>query len=136
MVVCFSSTASIIQQIYYACEWRNIKITALQQAKESVTDPILAYGPLSTGINLALFEVQFYCYTVNSVLSLLWALVLAKDIYDLHFKSLVGWETTIAACAKVFAIVVPGILVGVTFTEAVEHNIVVFVAITISMSRS
>ena len=70
--VTLSTTASIIQQVYYACEWRTVKTVALQQAKASAHQPSLAYGPLSTGLNLALYEIQFVCYSINAMLVLFW----------------------------------------------------------------
>jgi len=78
-VVCLSSTASIVQQIYYACEWRIIKTVAWQQANLSVDMPAVAFGPLSTGFNLALFEIQFVCYSISALLILFW-FVLANPV--------------------------------------------------------
>ncbi len=72
IVVSVSSVASIIQQIYYACAWRTIKETAWEQAKASADLPSIAFGPLSTGLNLALFEIQYICYSINALLVLGW----------------------------------------------------------------
>ncbi|KAK5124981.1 hypothetical protein LTR85_001171 [Meristemomyces frigidus] len=130
LVTCVSSTASIIQQIYYACQCRNIKITALQQAKESRDTPTIAYGPLSTGFDLAMFEIQFCCYTICSVLILFWAMALARGVYNLRYKWLLGREDVIATASKVFALIVPVVLIGITFTDPVRHSVVANLAIT------
>ncbi len=72
IVVSVSSVASIIQQVYYACAWRTIKETAWEQANASAELPSIAFGPLSTGLNLALFEIQYICYSINALLVLGW----------------------------------------------------------------
>jgi len=72
IVVSVSTVASIIQQIYYACAWRTIKETAWEQAQASADLPSIAFGPWSTGLNLALFEIQYICYSINALLVLGW----------------------------------------------------------------
>lgn len=130
LVICVSSTASIVQQIYYASRWHAVKVTALQQAKQSVETPTIAFGPLSTGFNLALLEIEFCCYAISSVLVLFWAMALARGIYNLRFKGLLDREAHIAVGAKVFALLVPMVLIGITFTDAVKHSVVACLAIT------
>ncbi|KAK4549563.1 hypothetical protein LTR36_006560 [Oleoguttula mirabilis] len=130
LVTSVSTTASIVQQVYYACHWRTTKSTELQQAKASLETPTIAYTPLSTGLNLALFEMQFTCYTISSVLILFWAMALAKGVYNLRFKSLLGREASITASAKVFAVVTPIVLIGITFVDAVQQNVVAYLIIS------
>lgn len=136
VVVSVTSAASIAQQIYYACEWHTIRITALQQAKASIDTPTIAYGPLSTGFNLAMFEIQFVGYMINSVLIMLWAMALAKGVFNVRSRSLTGQETYVAASVKVLAIIVPGILVGITFTDAVKNSEVAFMVLTNVLCKS
>ena len=136
VVVSVTSTASIAQQIYYACKWRDIRITALQQAKASADTPSIAYGPLSTGFNLAMFEIQFTGYMINSVLIMFWAMALTKGVFDVRHRSLMGREAYISGASKVFGVVVPGLLVGITFTDAVKHNEVAFMVVTNVLSKS
>jgi len=47
-----------------------------------------------------------------------------------------GRESHIAISAKVFALVAPCVLVGVSFTDAVKHNVVAFLALTNVLSES
>ncbi|KAK0988258.1 hypothetical protein LTS01_009242, partial [Friedmanniomyces endolithicus] len=110
-----SSVASIIQQIYYACAWRTIKETAWEQAKASADLPSIAFGPLSTGLNLALFEIQYICYSINALLVLGWAVVLAKGVYNLRLQRFTRWEEAISTTYKVVAFVLPPVLIGISF---------------------
>ncbi|KAK3110129.1 hypothetical protein LTR53_015904 [Teratosphaeriaceae sp. CCFEE 6253] len=158
IVVSTSSTASIIQQMYYACRWRIIKTVAWEEAKASVDSPALAYGPLSTGLNLALFEIQFVCWqyvsivrlftrdsegdldasqipcaekyhSINAMLILFWAFALAKGVHQLQLPRLAGWETKIAMTSKVVAIVLPSLFIGISFIEPIMGNVNAFLAL-------
>lgn len=135
VVVSVTSTASIAQQIYYACRWRDVRITALAQAKASIDTPSIAYGPLSTGFNLAMFEVQFVGYMINSILIMFWAISMAKGVYNMRFWALMGREQHLATAAKVLGITIPGIFVGITFTDAVKGNEVAYMVITNILSK-
>ncbi|KAK0917465.1 hypothetical protein LTR02_000330 [Friedmanniomyces endolithicus] len=115
IVVSVSSVASIIQQVYYACAWRTIKETAWEQANASAELPSIAFGPLSTGLNLALFEIQYICYSINALLVLGWAVVLAKGVYNLRLQRFTRWEQTISTAYKVVAFVLPPVLIGISF---------------------
>ncbi|KAK5136774.1 hypothetical protein LTR08_002070 [Meristemomyces frigidus] len=130
LVASVSSTTSIVQQVYYACHWRNIKTIALQQAKESLNTPSIAFRPLFTGFNLALYEIQYCCYVTLSVLVLFWCVVLAKGMFGLRFAGLRGKEVYVDWGAKLFAMVVPGVLIGITFTDTIKNNVVADVTIT------
>ena len=88
-----------------------------------------------TGFNLALFEIQFCCYVAGSVLVLFWAVVLAKGVYNLRLRVLVGRESHIATGAKVFAIVAPCVTVGLSLTDAVKNNFIVYLALNNVLSE-
>ncbi|KAI6865902.1 hypothetical protein KC323_g4142 [Hortaea werneckii] len=130
VVVSVTSAASIAQQIYYACHWRDVRTTALVQAKASIDTPSIAYGPLSTGFNLAMFEVQFVGYMINSILIMFWAISMAKGVYNMRFRALMGREQHLATAAKVLGVIIPGIFVGITFTDAVKGNEFAYMVIT------
>ncbi|TKA73602.1 hypothetical protein B0A55_05714 [Friedmanniomyces simplex] len=123
----------MVQQIYYACEWRTIKEVAWKQAKASADVPTIGYGPLSTGFNLALFEMQWITYSINALLILGWAVALAKGVYNLRLPRLLGWERTISATSKVVAVLLPPVLIGSSF--AVMHNVNAYLALNMLLSR-
>lgn len=136
ITVSLATTFSIIQQVYYACEWRMIRTVQLEQAQESLTTPSIGFGPLSTGFNFACYEIQFYCYTVNSLLIFFWAVALAKGVYNVKAKGLLGREWYIATASKVFALLAPSVLIGISFSKVVQDNAIATVALSLVLSRS
>jgi len=51
-------------------------------------------------------------------------------VYDIRIHGLEGRESNIATGSKVFAIVVPALLNGISFTSPVLHSPAAFIAIT------
>jgi hypothetical protein len=135
LVVGASSTASIIQQIYYACHWRTIKRIAWEQAKLSITHPTIAYGPLSTGWNLGLYEFQLVCYTINALLILCWAVALMKGVYNWRYRRLMGWESYISNTSKILAFSLPPMFIGLSFLPSMRDNANGFLAMNIVLSK-
>ncbi|EMC99934.1 hypothetical protein BAUCODRAFT_355907 [Baudoinia panamericana UAMH 10762] len=131
LAICVSinSVASIMQQVYYAFQWRQVKSTQLQQAKLSLQEPYLAASSLTTGFNLACVEIQLYCSTLVAVFAMCWATALAKSIYNLPLKSLTGWEGAISVCAKILAVTLAALFLGLSYAEPVRRNVVAFVAL-------
>ncbi|KAK4579852.1 hypothetical protein LTR86_000053 [Recurvomyces mirabilis] len=119
---CGSTTASIVQQIYYACQWRTIVEVAFEQAKLSIDKPGIALGPLSTGFNLALYLIQFTIYSIIAVLIFCWSVALVKGVYNLNLKRLTGWEKFISTGSKIFAVVAPALLIGLSFLPSVQSS--------------
>ncbi|KAK3673922.1 hypothetical protein LTR78_006124 [Recurvomyces mirabilis] len=119
---CGSTTASIVQQIYYACQWRTVVEVAWEQAKLSIDKPGIALGPLFTGFNLGLYLIQFCIYNIIAILVFCWSVALLKGVYNLQFKRLAGWEATISITSRVLAIVVPALLIGLSFLPSVQSS--------------
>ncbi|KAK3623437.1 hypothetical protein LTR56_021613 [Elasticomyces elasticus] len=129
IAVCVSSTSSIVQQIYYACEWRTIKTVAWEQSKAAIDMPAISYTPLSTGFNLALFEIQWVCYSAVAILVLGWAIALAKGVYNLRLPQLAGKEQMISATSKVVAFILPAVLIGLSFMDPIMRSVSAFRAL-------
>jgi len=66
--ISLSSITSIVQQVYFALDFRHIEYVELEVAKESLQVPALAFVPLFKGFNLALYEIQWWCYCIISIL--------------------------------------------------------------------
>ena len=49
LTVCLSTTPSIVQQVYFALEWRQIKIVEYEQTRASLETPSIGSGPHSRG---------------------------------------------------------------------------------------
>ncbi|KAK5113281.1 hypothetical protein LTR62_003618 [Meristemomyces frigidus] len=112
----------MVQQIYYACQWRDVSRTSWIQAKLSKDIPSLAYGPLFTGFNLALYEIQFVIYSIIAVFVFCWSVALLKGVYNLKFKLLAHFETSIALGSKIFAVVAPALLTGLSFLPSIQKD--------------
>lgn len=82
-----------------------------------------------------MFEVQFVGYMINSILIMFWAISMAKGVYNMRFRALMGREQHLATAAKVLGVTIPGIFVGITFTDAVKGNEVAYMVITNILSK-
>jgi hypothetical protein len=70
LAVSGSTTASFIQQCWFATHWRHDKNSEYRHAEMGSERRNLAIGPLTDGPSLYCFWVQMYCYnTIAYVLN-------------------------------------------------------------------
>ncbi|KAM0816801.1 putative Glycoside hydrolase [Seiridium cardinale] len=126
-----STVTSLIQQIHVIAFYRDVEI---QQYEARVNGPLnpdarLANG--STGMDLILYYIQFYCYQVMSLLILWWASELAQSVYGLVQKrSTRKILRRVNAAGKIIAIIFPFIIILVLRTPPVQRSPLIFTVIT------
>lgn len=126
-----STTASLIQQIHVIAFYRDIEV---QQYEARVKDPFspdarVANG--STGMDLILYYIQFYCYQTMSLLILWWASELAQSVYGLLHKGTTRRILRkVNAAGKITAIVIPLIIILLLRAPPVQKDPLVFTVIT------
>ncbi|KAK7959778.1 uncharacterized protein PG986_004632 [Apiospora aurea] len=118
-----STTASIIQQIHVIGWYRDAAVEEFEAklANPGSPDHVIANG--STGMNLVLFYIQFYCYNVESMFVLFWAAELGQSVYGLTQKYHLATKLRdFNYAAKVIAVLLPLIFVACLRAPAVQAN--------------
>ncbi|GKT85337.1 glycoside hydrolase [Colletotrichum tofieldiae] len=119
-----STAASVAQQTHTLVRWRDIKLEQFQHSNANVGNPELAIAGQSTGLDLALFYIQFYSYNVEAALTFFWAVALTQSIFQLEpVKSL---RKRINYIAKATAVLLPALLIGILRLKSVQKHTVPF----------
>jgi hypothetical protein len=69
LAVSGSTTASFVQQCWFATHWRHDKMSEYRHALEGSDRRNLVIGPLTDGPSLYCFWVQMYCYNTIAYVS-------------------------------------------------------------------
>ncbi|KAI0161201.1 hypothetical protein GGR57DRAFT_350765 [Xylariaceae sp. FL1272] len=126
------AAASIAQQLHTIVLWRDIKTDQFYYITQNFGSPVIALAGPSTGPDLVLFYIQFYCHTVEGLLALFWASTLAHTVF---YNSLPQrWQHMNGGCisltAKVFAVLQPLVLVSILQIEAIQQSVVGFLVLS------
>ncbi|KAI1266360.1 hypothetical protein F5Y18DRAFT_27544 [Xylariaceae sp. FL1019] len=126
------AAASIAQQLHTIVLWRDIKTDQFHYAGQNFGSPVIALAGPSTGVDLILFYIQFYCHNVESLLVLTWALALA---YSIFYDSLpVRWQHMnggyISLTAKITAVLLPLLLISLLQLEVIQQSTVGFLVLS------
>jgi len=100
-------SASIIQQIHTIASWNDIKTDQWENVKANVGNPELNITGASTGLDLAVFYIQYYTYNVESMLILFWATELAWSIFQIRSARAHRYHGSLVA--KGIAILLPAV---------------------------
>ncbi|KAK8078916.1 hypothetical protein PG994_002723 [Apiospora phragmitis] len=125
-----STTMSIIQQIHVIGWYRDVVIEQAEAKLVNPGSPDHAIANGSTGMDLVLFYIQFYCYNVESMFVLFWAAELGQSVYGLTQKyHLMKKLKYFNYAAKASAVLLPLLLVALLRAPAVQNNTAAFVAL-------
>jgi hypothetical protein len=67
--------------------------------------------------------------TITTVTNVQRAIALARGVYNLRLVALAGWETTISVTSKVIAVILPSLLVGLSFVKPIMRNVNAFLVL-------
>ncbi|KAK7958266.1 hypothetical protein PG996_010294 [Apiospora saccharicola] len=125
-----STTCSIIQQFHDYIFWTDVITAQFKNKSEMVGNPQLTLSNGSTGMDLVLFYIQFYCYTVEATFVLFWAFSLTQSVY--------GWSDKphlrhifkkINATGKVISVLLPLLTICLLQVPAVQSSFVGFIVL-------
>ncbi|KAK1977293.1 hypothetical protein LZ30DRAFT_601538 [Colletotrichum cereale] len=103
-----STTASIIQQVHDIITWRDMLWTQFTNKKLNQNNPEQAIANGSVGMDLVLYYIQYYCYSVEAMFVMFWAIALAQSVYKLNERGRLGrMLNKVNAAGKVIAVVFP-----------------------------
>ncbi|APA11922.1 hypothetical protein sscle_08g066920 [Sclerotinia sclerotiorum 1980 UF-70] len=108
-----STLGSIAQQIHYNRDWLLVKQDDYETALKAVELPALGLSGVGNEVDLILFTIQFYSYNVMALMVLFWAVKLFCGSWEIRANFLGSWlRENISFLSKIFAVIMPGILVG------------------------
>ncbi|CAD6444337.1 9c1bf90e-de70-4607-976d-dff0b9741d74 [Sclerotinia trifoliorum] len=115
-----STLGSIAQQIHFNRDWLIVKQDDYETALKAVDLPALGLSGVGNEVDLTLFTIQFYSYNVMALMVLFWAVKLFCGSWEIRANFLGSWmRENISLISKIFAVIMPGILVGVGKAPAV-----------------
>ncbi|KAI1859333.1 hypothetical protein JX265_010336 [Neoarthrinium moseri] len=126
-----STLCSLIQQIHDIAHFRDV---ILEQHEARLKNPLSPDGRVangSTGMDLILYYMQFYCYQVMSMLVLWWASELTQSVYGfMHKRSTRKTLRKVNAAGKIVAIILPLIIILLLRTPPVQKSQLTFTVLT------
>ncbi|KAK0665703.1 hypothetical protein QBC41DRAFT_339660 [Cercophora samala] len=119
---------SIIQQIHTIAWWNDIKTAQWQNVVDNVGNPELNITGASTGLDLVLFYIQYYCYNVESLLIVFWAVELANSIFQLRITKMYRFHASLIA--KGIATVIPAVFMVLLRFSNIQASTVGFLILS------
>jgi hypothetical protein len=114
--------AAFIQQIHFFTSFEtittasyNYQISGNYTGKPAFTG---TYTPLDT----ALYEIQLYCYNVESLIFLSWIAGLWRHVWRLRIEFLDKGGHLVSTSVKIASIIVPAILIGIANASSVDRT--------------
>ncbi|KAJ2997915.1 hypothetical protein NUW58_g497 [Xylaria curta] len=127
-----SILASIAQQLHTIVLWDDIKTTQFYYVHSHIGCPELAIAGPSYGVDLWLFYIQYYCYSVEGILSLFWAFSLAFTLYissetNQHYHQRIKRKRSVIA--KAIAFLLPLAVNGLLRIPAIRKSTAAFITL-------
>lgn len=140
---------SIIQQIHTITWWNDIKTAQWQNVVANVGNPELNITGASTGLDLVLFYIrgllcgrlpgahtdgctEYYCYNVESLLVVFWAVELANSIFQLRITKMYRFHASLIA--KGTAAVIPAVFMVLLRFSKIQASTVGFLILSSGIS--
>ncbi|KAI5270112.1 hypothetical protein E4T47_06461 [Aureobasidium subglaciale] len=114
--------AAFIQQIHFFTSFETIQIASYnyQVSGHYVGKP--AFTGTNTPLDTTLYEIQLYCYNVESLLFLSWIAGLWRHVWRLRIELLDKGGHVVSTTVKIAAAVVPAILIGIANASSVDRT--------------
>ncbi|KAH6640081.1 hypothetical protein BKA67DRAFT_596317 [Truncatella angustata] len=123
-----SNTGSIVQQSHDITYYRDIVTEQFHRKTTFLQNPELAIANGSYGLDLALYYIQYYCYSVEAMLVMFWAFELAQSVYGLSAKQHLKMALRkVNSAGKVIAVFFPMLTILLLRAPAVQRVFVVFI---------
>ncbi|RYC62035.1 hypothetical protein CHU98_g4179 [Xylaria longipes] len=125
-----STAGSIAQQLHTIILWNEVKTAQFHYVHDHLGSPELAIAGPSYGLDLVLFYIQYYCYNVEGLLTLFWAISLAFYIFkpsesNQHQRI----RRRRGILSKVVAFLLPAVLISFLQLPAVRSSTPAFITL-------
>ncbi|ORY65208.1 uncharacterized protein BCR38DRAFT_523711 [Pseudomassariella vexata] len=125
-----ATTCSIIQQVHDNIQWRDVITLQFENTSANPASPVLALGNGSTGADLILFYIQYYCYIVEATLVLFWAFSLTQSVYGWSEKHSLRRSFAFAnLTGKIVSVILPAIAIGLLQSKVVQGSFIAFMLV-------
>ncbi|KAH0282855.1 hypothetical protein KCU62_g9422, partial [Aureobasidium sp. EXF-3399] len=114
--------AAFVQQIHFFTSFEKIQTASYNYQISGNYTGKPAFTGTSTPLDTTLYEIQLYCYNVESLLFLSWIAGLWRHVWRLRFELLDRGGHLVSTTVKVAAIVVPAILIGIANASSVDRS--------------
>ena len=114
--------AAFIQQIHFFTSFEKIQTASYNYQISGNYTGKPAFTGTNTPLDTTLYEIQLYCYNVESLLFLSWIAGLWRHVWRLRFELLDRGGHLVSTTVKVAAIVVPAILIGIANASSVDRT--------------
>lgn len=112
--------AAFIQQIHFFTSFTSIQTAAYDYQVRGVYTGKPAFTGTHTSLDTVLYEIQLYCYNVESLLFLLWIASLWRHVWRLRVGVLDKGGHVVSTSAKIASILIPAILIGIANASAID----------------
>ncbi|RKF65468.1 putative glycoside hydrolase [Erysiphe neolycopersici] len=127
-----STFASIIHQIHYVANWKDLRMAHYQQAVESYQRHGIAFGGVGETWDVVLFYFQFYCYNVMVLNILFWAISLFNSCWASTYPCLGERNPKLAIFSKFFSVIWPMFIVIMSQLRPLQYFPILHVVCTYS----
>ncbi|KAK2001369.1 hypothetical protein LX36DRAFT_668030 [Colletotrichum falcatum] len=125
-----STTASMIQQVHDIMTWRDMLREQFNNKKLNPNNPEQAIANGSVGMDLVLYYIQYYCYNVEAMFIMFWAIALAQSVYKLNERRKLGQVLAkINAAGKIIAAAFPLCTILLLRIPALQKRFVPFILV-------
>lgn len=114
--------AAFIQQIHFYTSFESIQTASYNYQVSGNYTGKPAFTGTNTPLDTTLYEIQLYCYNVESLLFLSWIAGLWRHVWRLRIELLVKGGHMVSTIVKVAAIIVPAILIGIANASSVDRT--------------
>jgi hypothetical protein len=114
--------ASFIQQIHFFTSFEKLQTARYNYQIGGDYTGKPAFTGTNTPLDCTLYEIQLYCYNVESLLFLSWIAGLWRHVWRLRFELFDRSDHLVSTTVKVAVVVVPAILIGIANASSVDRT--------------
>jgi hypothetical protein len=122
MFMIISITAAFIQQIHFYTNFESLQVASYNYQVSSHYTGKPAFTGAHSPLDIALYEIQLYCYNVESLLFLCWIASLWRHVWRLRIGLFDKDGHAVATTIKTVVIVLPAILIGIANAPPVDRT--------------
>jgi hypothetical protein len=114
--------ASFIQQIHFFTSFEKLQTARYNYQISGNYTGKPAFTGTNTPLDCTLYEIQLYCYNVESLLFLSWIAGLFRHVWRFRFELFDRGGHLVSTTVKIAVIVVPAILIGIANASSVDRT--------------
>lgn len=114
--------AAFVQQIHFYTSFETIQTAGYNYQISGDYTGKPAFTGTNTPLDTTLYEIQLYCYNVESLLFLSWIAGLWRHVWRLRIEFLDKGGHVVSTAVKIASAIVPAILIGIANASSVDRT--------------